>query len=89
MESLMLEVAKIAGATVVQKCFHEFSPHGLTGVLVIAESHFAVHTWPEFRSVCVDVFSCTQKLNIEPAIDYLKQKLTASKANIRMQTRHA
>jgi S-adenosylmethionine decarboxylase len=88
LEKIMLEAADVSGATVVQKCFHEFSPHGLTGVLVIAESHIAIHTWPEFQSVCIDIFSCTQKLNVEKAVEHLKARLSAAKTDVRMQTRH-
>lgn len=89
LESIMVHAAKLARATVVQRCFHEFSPHGLTGVLVIAESHFAVHTWPEHRAVCVDIFSCTATLDIEAATAYLKETLRCTDAHIRMEERRA
>tara|TARA_E500000318_G_scaffold110633_2_gene126688 strand:- start:219 stop:563 length:345 start_codon:yes stop_codon:yes gene_type:complete len=55
--------AKEGKATIVNDLFHEFSPHGLTGVLVITESHLSIHTWPEFNYAAVDVFSCDDKLN--------------------------
>jgi S-adenosylmethionine decarboxylase len=47
-----------AGATVVQTTFHRFAPHGVTGVVLLAESHVAVHTWPERGVAAVDVFTC-------------------------------
>jgi S-adenosylmethionine decarboxylase len=87
LEAIMVASAERAGATIVEKCFHEFSPHGLTGVLVIAESHFAVHTWPEYRAVCVDIFSCTQAIHIDGAVEVLRTGLGATTANVRCETR--
>ena len=45
-ESIMLSAAKTAKLTIVEKCFHKFSPYGVSGVVVIAESHLSIHTWP-------------------------------------------
>lgn len=50
--------ARLAGATVVQSALHQFSPQGLSGVVVIAESHIAIHTWPEYGYAALDVFTC-------------------------------
>ena len=47
-----------SGLTVVGELFHQFEGGGVTGALVLAESHLAIHTWPEIRSVTVDVFVC-------------------------------
>jgi S-adenosylmethionine decarboxylase proenzyme len=55
------QLARDAGLTVVGRQFHAFAPHGdagITGVLLLAESHLAVHTWPELRAVTLDVFVC-------------------------------
>jgi S-adenosylmethionine decarboxylase len=59
--ALCEQVARDAGLTVVGRQFHAFAPHGdagITGVLLLAESHVAVHTWPELRTVTLDVFVC-------------------------------
>src|SRR5688572_31426212 len=58
----MVEAAKRAQATIVDVVFHEFNPVGISGVVVIAESHLAIHTWPEHRYAAVDVFSCGEVL---------------------------
>lgn len=50
--------AQAAGATVIQAVFHRFAPQGVTGVLVLAESHISVHTWPESGYAAVDFFTC-------------------------------
>ena len=54
-------LARDVGLSVVGRQFHAFAPHdtiGITGVLLLAESHLAVHTWPELRAVTLDVFVC-------------------------------
>ena len=60
-ESLMIDAALECGATIVQKCFHMFSPHGVSGVVIISESHLAIHTWPELGYAAVDLFTCGDK----------------------------
>ncbi|MBK1830032.1 adenosylmethionine decarboxylase [Verrucomicrobiaceae bacterium R5-34] len=52
------QAARQAGATVVETVLHQFNPHGLSGVVVIAESHIAIHTWPEHGYAALDVFTC-------------------------------
>ncbi|MCD6443029.1 MAG: adenosylmethionine decarboxylase, partial [Thermotogae bacterium] len=52
------EAAEVANATIVNWTFHQFSPQGVSGVVVIAESHLAIHTWPEYRYAAVDLFTC-------------------------------
>ena len=54
----MITAAETAGATVVNSVFHGYSPQGLSGVVVISESHLTVHTWPELNYAAVDVFTC-------------------------------
>ncbi len=54
----MLEAARASGATIVTHSFHHFSPHGVSGAVIIAESHLAIHTWPEHGFAAVDFFSC-------------------------------
>ena len=56
--SAMLQAAETAGATVVTHSFHHFSPYGVSGAVIIAESHLAIHTWPEHGFAAVDFFSC-------------------------------
>lgn len=82
-EEILTVAAQISGATIVQKCFHAFSPHGLSGVIVIAESHIAIHTWPEHRAIAVDFFSCSQKLDVEAAINHIREAFGAIGCDIR------
>lgn len=59
LEQLMVRAAKAAKATVLYRHFHQFGGHGgITGVLVLAESHITVHTWPESHYAAFDIFMC-------------------------------
>ena len=78
----MVEAAKRAQATIVDVVFHEFNPFGISGVVVIAESHLAIHTWPEYRYAAVDVFSCGETLRPQVAVDYLVEQFGAARASV-------
>ena len=69
---ILLAAAEAMGATVIGSHFHAFPEHGVSGVVVIAESHLTVHTWPEFGYAAVDVFSCGV-LDLEAGIAALVQ----------------
>ena len=60
-QNIMLQAAKAAETTIIDSIFHHFTPHGVSGVVVIAESHFAIHTWPEHKYAAVDLFTCGTK----------------------------
>ena len=72
MEEVFLTAAKRAGATVIASHFHDFEPQGVSGVVIISESHFAVHAWPEHDYAAVDLFTCGDKVDFYRAIDELK-----------------
>ncbi len=78
----MVEAAKLANATIVTEVFHEFNPHGISGVVVIAESHFAIHSWPEHACVSVDLFTCSEKMDPAKAIEYLRQTFKAQRVQL-------
>lgn len=78
-ERILLESAKESGATIVSKHFHQFNPIGISGVIIIEESHFTIHTWPEHNFASIDFYTCGDKINFSRAIDYLKQNLNSSK----------
>jgi S-adenosylmethionine decarboxylase proenzyme len=72
-----------AGANVVKASSHIFPGAGLTSVLILRESHAAIHTWPETGTVNVDIFSCTTRLRSLDAIDELSRLLGASGTSVR------
>ena len=77
----LIEAAKRAQATIVDVVFHEFNPFGVSGVVVIAESHLAIHTWPEYRYAAVDIFSCGDVLQPEVAARYLVEQFGAERTS--------
>jgi S-adenosylmethionine decarboxylase proenzyme len=81
--ALMLEAVKLAGGTYVTDTFHHFSPHGVSGVVVIAESHVTIHTWPEHRYAAADVFTCGVSFRHEVLIGSLQEGLKAERADTR------
>lgn len=76
-EKIMVEAALEAGAEVREVAFHKFSPQGVSGVVVISESHLAIHTWPELGYAAVDVFTCGQTINPWDACNYLTEHFKA------------
>ena len=61
----------VAGLTEVGRMVHEFEPQGITAVFLVAESHIAVHTWPELRYAAIDMFSCGSEEAAWAAVEYL------------------
>ena len=82
LEEILLESARISGATIIKSVFHQFSPQGVSGVVVIAESHFAIHTWPEFGYCAIDIFTCSEDMDTNKAIHFLREKLGAKTVSI-------
>ncbi len=71
-EKALLKAAKESGATIISSSFHGFKPQGISGVVVIAESHFTVHAWPEHDYAAVDIFTCGNSIDLEIAINSMK-----------------
>ncbi len=62
-ESILLEATRKSNASIISHNFHKFSPHGVSGTVVIAESHVAIHTWPEYGYAAVDIFTCGETID--------------------------
>ncbi len=80
-ESLTL-AAETAGATVLSARFHKFSPMGVTGVVLISESHLCIHTWPEHGYAAVDIFTCGSALRAQEAADVVVARLACREPSI-------
>jgi S-adenosylmethionine decarboxylase len=78
LERVLHQAAAVIGAKVVTSAFHRFVPHGVTGFLLLEESHLSIHTWPEQAYAAVDLFSCGAT---EPglAVDVLRSALGAGR----------
>ncbi|NMA48370.1 MAG: S-adenosylmethionine decarboxylase proenzyme [Tissierellia bacterium] len=81
-EKYMIEAAKMAQATIVESVFHTFSPWGVSGVVVIEESHITIHTWPEYKYAAVDLFTCGNTIKPWVAFKFLEEMLKAERADL-------
>ena len=82
-ESLLRDAARAAGATPVGGEFHHFGPGlGVTGVLLLKESHISIHTWPEHGFAAVDVFMCGDA-RPERAVEVIQAALAAESVSLR------
>lgn len=82
LEQILTEAISRSGGTIVKPCFHQFSPHGVTGVVVIAESHVAIHTWPEFGYCALDVFTCGTQVNTDQIFECVRNEFQAQETSV-------
>lgn len=78
----LLEAVRIGGATLIETCVHRFSPHGVTATATLAESHIAIHTWPERGYFAADLFFCGHG-DPQGAIESLQKNLGAARLVVR------
>jgi len=72
-QKTLKEMVKACGATLLYLKLHKFSPQGISGVAIIAESHISIHTWPEYRYAAIDIFTCGMKVKPLAAIPVIKK----------------
>lgn len=75
---VMLESARLSHCTIITQSFHHFSPYGVSGAIIIAESHLAIHTWPEYQYAALDIFTCGHTIQPAVALFYLKEAFNAT-----------
>ena len=80
LEHIMSRIAEKCEFTVVSRAFHQFEPHGTTGVLVLAESHFSAHTYPELNRIYVDVFCCSPNFDPDACMSVIEEEFSADSA---------
>jgi len=81
LRTCLRETAELIGATVVNDSFYQFTPYGVSGVVIIAESHLAIHTWPEYDYAAIDVFTCGHTIEPKDAVPILVDKLGARESS--------
>lgn len=84
---LLLDVARKAGASVIDSMFHSFAPQGVSGVVLIAESHLTIHTWPELGCAAIDMFSCSPLIDLDQIAEHLARELRARRIDARVVER--
>ncbi len=81
---IVLRAAKECGATILDDHFHQFQPIGVSGVVLIAESHISIHTWPESGFAAADIFTCGE-MKPQVAIDIMREGFRAKAASMSMK----
>jgi S-adenosylmethionine decarboxylase len=83
----MLQAAELMGAEVVGHSFHTFKPWGVSGTVTIAESHLAVHTWPEYNFAAVTFETCGSSMDHPKAYRYLIDFFNSKRPKVTHQKR--
>ena len=78
----LTHAAETAGASVLSARFHKFRPMGVTGVVLISESHLCIHTWPEHEYAAVDIFTCGSALQAQEAAEVVIERLGCQQPSI-------
>lgn len=81
-QDIMVDAANEAKATIVGVSFHEFNPFGVSGMVIIAESHLSIHTWPEYGFAAVDIFTCGDIIKPEEAAAYLVERFECKNPSV-------
>jgi S-adenosylmethionine decarboxylase len=81
-KTMLPDAAREAGAMVLGESFHQFNPQGVSGVVIIAESHLFIHTWPECGYAAVDIFTCGDSVQASKAAQRLISELKAKNHSI-------
>ena len=83
-----LEIAaKKVGANIIRRITQRFDPIGVSAILILAETHLSVHTWPEYRYAAVDVFVCGEGKNPHEVWSVIEGKLRPQSTEIKEFTR--
>lgn len=81
-QNAMVSAARRAAATIVDVSFHEFNPFGLSGMVIIAESHLSIHTWPEYGYAAVDIFTCGTVIKPVEAARFLIEEFESKNPSV-------
>jgi S-adenosylmethionine decarboxylase len=82
MKEILCRAAEAGGATVLHVYFHQFSPSGVTGFLLLAESHISVHTWVDEGFAAFDVFTCGP-MNTDKVLEVIRDEIKPRHASVR------
>lgn len=81
-ERALLEAAKASNSTIIAHSMHHFKPYGVSGYVLVAESHISIHTWPEYGYAAVDVFTCGDRTDPWSGLQVLKRMLRARRMSV-------
>lgn len=87
-QTLLCKAAEAGGATILHSHFHQFDPHGVTGFLLLAESHLSIHTWVDEGFAALDIFTCGP-MNTDKVLEVIREGLKPRQASVRRIVRGA
>jgi len=79
---ILTEAVKKSNNTPLEIAIHKFSPQGITGVVLLAESHVALHSWPEINYLAIDIFTCGTKAIPHKALEHFKKVFQPKKVRV-------
>ena len=82
-KKILNRAVRAAKSTSLKTVIYKFSPQGLTGVVLLAESHIAIHLWPEFNYLAIDIFTCGNKAMPYKALEYFKKVFQPEKIEVK------
>ncbi len=82
--NILLEAARRSHNTTLGIKTYKFNPHGITGFILLAESHIAIHSWPEINYLAIDIFSCGRRAMPDKALKYLKKKFEPKRVEMKV-----
>lgn len=82
-EKILIGATKAAGNTPLKIAIHKFLPQGITGIVLLAESHIALHSWPEINYLAIDIFTCGGEAKPEKALNYFKKRFNPKKIQVK------
>ncbi len=86
-QQILVKAAEVSGAQVWSISFSRFPPNGVSGVVVISESHISTHTWPEYGYVAIDIYTCGKQVDPEKAVVFAVEAFGSSTSHITEITR--
>lgn len=88
-KKILLKAAEEAKNTPLKVVMHKFHPRGITGIVLLAESHIALHSWPEFDYLAIDIYTCGRESMPGRALMYLKKIFQPKKIEVKELKRGA
>ncbi len=81
-ERILVNATHVANARILETIKHKFTPEGITAIVMLAESHISIHTWPEYDYIAIDVFTCGKSMKPMAAIKYLKEQFKPKRTEL-------
>ncbi|MCD6283939.1 adenosylmethionine decarboxylase [bacterium] len=81
-KQVLKEAVSVAKSTLISIQTHKYSPHGFSAIALVSESHISIHTWPEYKYIAIDIFTCGEKTDPYAAVNVFKNTFKPKKVEI-------